>query len=224
MTTMKLLPLPDASLADQAAERIREAIRNGHYTPGTRLVERELAAELGISHIPIREALARLTEEGLVERLPRRGARVAGLSLVELEELTSLRIVLEQFVAVRVQERLTPKTEAELRRIVDRMVSAAERLAKERVFDLDREFHARLWTLAEHAILFEVVTQLRGRLDALLRDATLKRPPSEMETHAQAHVDLLDAIASRDPERARRQMVAHVQNAADRLSELYEEK
>jgi len=217
---MALRPLRETLFADRAAEQIRDAIRHGRYKPGERLVERRLAAELGISHIPIREAFARLEDEGLVERLPRRGARVAVLSLLELEELTSLRTVLEQFVVVRVQERLTPKSEAELRRIVGRMVVAAERHDVERVFDLDRQLHARLWALAEHSILLDVVTHLRARLDALLREATLRRPAAEMQVHAQAHVDLLESIASGDPERARSTMAAHVQDAADRLREL----
>ena len=73
-------PLPDQSLADAVVDRLRAAISSGMYKPGERLVERRLAHEFGISHIPLREALARLTEEGLVVRLPRRGARVASLT------------------------------------------------------------------------------------------------------------------------------------------------
>jgi DNA-binding GntR family transcriptional regulator len=218
---MTLQQVQGTSLADQAAAQIRDAIREGRYKPGTRLVERKLAAELGISHIPIREALARLSDEGLVERLPRRGARVAGLDVKELDELSSLRTVLEQFVVVRVQERLTPENEAELGRIVDRFVRAAERNDVDRIFELDREFHGRLWALADHSILADIVTHLRGRLDAFLRDATMRREPSEMKGHAHAHVELLEAIVSRDPERARQQMADHIRQAADRLRELY---
>ncbi len=101
---MKLQPLADDSLTDRVAGRIRDAIHEGRYPPGARLVERTLAAELGVSHIPVREALVRLTDQGLVERAPRRGARVATLTPRELEELSSLRIVLERFVVTRVQE------------------------------------------------------------------------------------------------------------------------
>jgi DNA-binding GntR family transcriptional regulator len=218
-----LQPLPETSLAEQAAIQIRDAIRNGRYRPGARLVERSLARELGISHIPVREALARLSEEGLVERLPRRGARVAGLTKIELEELSSLRDVLEQLVAVRVQERLTDAAFDELRGIVDRMVKAARRSDKRRVLALDREFHARLWELADHRMLLEVVNQLRSRLDVLLRDATLRRQPEEMEIHAHAHVELLEALLSGDPERAKQQMSSHVQDAMMRVRALQAE-
>jgi DNA-binding GntR family transcriptional regulator len=217
---LKLIRVQETRLADQAADQIRRAIHAGKYLPGTRLVERRLAGELGISHIPVREALARLAEEGLVERLPRRGARVAGLTLEELEELTSLRIVLEQFVVERVQQHLSSDAEAGLRKIVDAMVKAASRGDALRVFDLDRDFHARLWGLTQHSILIDVLAQLRGRLDVLLREATVRRPPSELKKHARAHVELLKAILSRDPKLAKDEMVAHIQDAAERLRPL----
>jgi DNA-binding GntR family transcriptional regulator len=214
---MTLHQVKGTSLADQVAGQIRDAIRQGRFKPGTRLVERKLAAELGTSHIPVREALARLTDEGLVERIPRRGARVAGLSLREIDELCSVRTVLEQLVATRVQQRLTPKTQQELSRIVDRMERAALRGQVEEVFDLDRLFHKRLWALADHSVLADVVTQLRSRLDALLRAATFGRPTGEMGAHAQAHRDLLDAITSGSAKRAREAVAAHIEDAAVRL-------
>ena len=114
--------------AETIAERLRVAIQTGVYPPGTRLPERPLAAELGVSHIPVREALARLAEEGLVEREPRRGARVAALTARQLEEISSLRIVLEQFVARRVQQVWTPAIERQLRTLAKDMLLAADRV------------------------------------------------------------------------------------------------
>ena len=73
-------PEAQVSVAGRVADQLRDLIRDGAYAPGARLVERSIARELGTSHIPVREALARLAEEGLVVRLPRRGARVAELS------------------------------------------------------------------------------------------------------------------------------------------------
>ncbi|WP_141579072.1 GntR family transcriptional regulator [Actinomadura sp. WMMA1423] len=214
---MTLDPLSDDSLADRVADRIRAAIHEGRYPPGARLVERRLAAELGVSHIPIREALARLTDEGLVERLPRRGARVATLTLRELEELSSLRIVLERFVVARVQERLTAEEEKELRRMVASMRQAAVRGDFRRVLDLDRRFHERLWELADHRMLGEVVTGLRGRIGAFLRAATAALEPEELERHAASHDELLDAILSGDAEVGGAEMSRHIELATERL-------
>ena len=116
-------PLPDQSLADAVVDRLRAAISSGMYAPGERLVERRLAHEFGISHIPLREALARLTEEGLVVRLPRRGARVASLTPRMLEEVSSLRVVLEQFVVRRLKGRFTPDAQRGSRRSSTRCCS-----------------------------------------------------------------------------------------------------
>jgi DNA-binding GntR family transcriptional regulator len=214
---MTLDPLAADSLADRVVGRIREAIHEGRYPPGARLVERALAAELGVSHIPVREALTRLTDEGLVQRTPRRGARVATLTPRELDELSSLRIVLERFVVTRVQERLTAAEEKELRRMVASMRRAASRGDFGRLYDLDQQFHERLWELADHRMLGEVVTGLRGRIGAFLRAATSALEPEALERHATSHDVLLDAIVSGDAEAGCAEMSRHIELATERL-------
>jgi DNA-binding GntR family transcriptional regulator len=217
MATDDLERLSDRSLADGVADRIRGAIQDGTYAPGIRLVERRIAQQLGVSHIPVREAIARLSDEGIVERLPRRGARVAQLSPRALEEISSLRIVLEQLVARRAQERLTSRDADGLRAIADRMAEAADARDVEALIDLDQRFHQRLWALADHSLLNEVTAQLRGRILAFLRAATRSLSPQELRAHAESHLTLVDAIASGDPVRAERAMEAHIELAANRL-------
>jgi DNA-binding GntR family transcriptional regulator len=213
----ELEPLTNRSLASAVADRIRDAIHDGSYPPGARLVERTLARRLGVSHIPVREALARLADEGLIERLPRRGARVAQLTPEALGEISSLRIVLEQLVVSRAQERLTPATEAELRGIARQMLAAGDAGDVEGLIALDQRFHLRLWELAEHSLLNELAAQVRGRIAAFLRAATRSLPPDELREHAQTHVALLDAIASGDPGLAEQQMARHIEMAAERV-------
>ena len=208
MTTLE--PLIDRTVADRVAERIREAIHDGSYSPGTRLVERSVARELGVSHIPVREALARLADEGLVDRLPRRGARVAALTPQELDEISSLRIVLEQLVARRAQERMTADAELELRAIADRMLRAAEAGDVDLLATLDQRFHERLWELADHELLTELAAQVRGRIVAFL-------PPDGLRKHARTHTALVAAIADGTPAMAQLEMARHIQVAADRV-------
>ncbi|MGB2711950.1 MAG: GntR family transcriptional regulator [Conexibacter sp.] len=213
------LPLvQDQNIADRVADELRDAIDAGRLAPGTRLVERQLAAELGVSHIPIREALARLADEGLVERRPRRGSRVRTLTAADFEEISGLRVVLEQFVVVRVQERLTKRTEAELRKLVESMIHAADRGDGLRLFELDRRFHERLWSLADHQLLGGLVAQLRGRINGFLRAANAALEPDALQTHARSHGVLVDAIAGGDPETAKAAMSEHIRIAAERVS------
>ncbi|HEX4658617.1 MAG TPA: GntR family transcriptional regulator [Streptosporangiaceae bacterium] len=212
-------PLPDQSLSDAVVDRLRTAIWSGVYAPGDRLVERRLAREFGISHIPLREALARLTEEGLVERLPRRGARVASLTPRMLEEVSSLRVVLEQFVVRRLKDRFTPEAHAELQVIVDWMVEAAEQHDLVRVHGLDQQFHQRLWELTDHALLVELAAQMRSRTSHFYRAAAASLGPDEVRRHADSHQQLLDVIASGDRRAAERAMQQHVEQAAQRIAD-----
>ncbi|MGH3383411.1 MAG: GntR family transcriptional regulator [Nocardioidaceae bacterium] len=214
---MTLRAVPDQNLASWVTGELRDAIQRGELVAGERLVERKLAERLGVSHIPVREALAKLAEEGLVERLPRRGARVAVLSAEDLEELSSLRTLLEQFVVVRVQQRWDDRIEARLRKLVASMVVAAERGDQARVFDLDRRFHEQLWELAEHRLLMGLAAQLRSRINGFLWAATSALEPDDRVAHATSHADLVDAIASGDPRRARRAMADHISTAAKRI-------
>jgi DNA-binding GntR family transcriptional regulator len=204
-------------LPDRVAEHLRQAIYDGRYPPGSRLVERKLAAELGVSHIPVREALARLAEEGLVERLPRRGSRVAALTAEELDEISSVRVVLEQFAAQRVMDRWTPEAERELRATVAAMRRAAEDGDVRLVSLLDIELHDRLWALADHRILSELVSQLRGRIRRFLGAATLALKHDELIAHADSHLQLVDALASGDPRRMRRTVARHIALATQRV-------
>jgi DNA-binding GntR family transcriptional regulator len=212
-------PLPDHGLADALAERLRADIQSGVYAPGDRLIERRLADRFGVSHIPLREALARLVEEGLVVRPPRRGARVASLSPRMLEEVSSLRVVLEQFAVRRLQGQITPAAREELQGIVDWMIRAAAHHDLALVHKLDQEFHEYLWRLTDHALLMEVAGQLRSRVSHFYRAAAAPLGPDGLRRHAESHQELLDVIASGDRRAAEKAMERHIQAAAQRIAE-----
>lgn len=204
-------------MADQVADHIRSAIHQGEFTPGQRLVERKLGEELGVSHIPIREALRALAEEGLVEKLPRRGARVVAMTGKDLDEISSLRTVLEQLVVVRAQQGWNRHRDVALRSIVTSMVEAAEGGDTGRLFELDQKFHEQLWVYADHKLLLSVASQLRSRIGGFLAAANRALAPEGRLTHAQIHAVLVDAIASGDPDIASQAMAEHIQSAKERI-------
>ena len=215
---MALNNLKSSSISDTVTMELREAILAGDFEPGARLVERHLAEQLGVSHIPVREALARLSEEGLVDREPRRGARVAELGAKELEEVSSLRSVLERFVVERVQARWQPEYEQQLRAIVDGMARAAAQLDVDELFTLDRRFHEALWVMAEHSVLADIAAQLRGRINSFLKAANAALAQDELERHVQAHADLIVAIASGNLLAAQNSMTQHIDDAVLRVA------
>jgi DNA-binding GntR family transcriptional regulator len=214
-----LQPLPDQSLADAVADRLRQAILGGEYTPGQRLTERALSERLGVSHIPVREALTKLEDEGLVVRLPRRGARVAQLSPASIAEVSSMRVLLEGFVVRRVCERWTARVERDLLRIADRMLDAAEKGDAAAVLDLDHRYHERLWQQADHSILNEVAAHLRGRIHSFLRATIQTLSADELVQHAMTHRALIQVIAAGDADVAAEAMRAHIEAAAERIED-----
>lgn len=206
----------DQNIARQVTDELRDAIYAGELKPGDRLVERKLAADLGVSHIPVREALARLIEEGLVEKEPRRGARVARLTKRDLEEITSMRIVLEQFVIERVLPRWTPEARAELSSQLDDMAAAAPGDTAT-IFRQDRAFHESLANLAEHGILSDITTRLQGRIAAFILATTSELAVDQQAAHVHSHQLIIDALDEGDIERARTVVADHISAGAARI-------
>ncbi len=139
---------PPTTLADVAGSRLRAAILSGALAPGEKLVEEQLCADLGIGRAPLREALRLLTQQGLVERLPRRGSRVADWSPEEILQLFALRHVLERHAIetalplADVHAALQP-----VRQVLDEMRGAADDLERD---DAHRRFHAAVVGLARN--------------------------------------------------------------------------
>jgi DNA-binding GntR family transcriptional regulator len=136
------------SLVDVAEHRIRAAILSGSLKPGDKIVEEQLCADLGTSRAPLREALRLLGQQGLVERLPRRGSRVTEWSSTDILQLFALRHVLERH-AIEMALPLAEPTVALLpvREALDRMRCAGDELERD---DAHRMFHAAVVELADN--------------------------------------------------------------------------
>ncbi|RIK35358.1 MAG: GntR family transcriptional regulator [Chloroflexi bacterium] len=213
----ELQPVAQRTLSDEAADRLKAAIRNGSLLPGTRLIERDLAERLGMSRIPIREAIQRLVEEGLVRKLPHRGAVVYIPTREEIEEISSLRVVLERFVAERVIERWSPDHERTLRQIVEEMRRAAGQRNLQQVYELDYRYHLTLWQIADHSLLLEVISSLRTRINRFLYEANSALTSSQLEMHIHGHDDLIDVLNSGDVALAQSTFMQHVLGAKERI-------
>jgi DNA-binding GntR family transcriptional regulator len=144
---------------------------------------------------------------------------VASLSSRMLEEVSSLRVVLEQFALRRLRGRFTPAARAELQAIVDAMIRAAEQHDLALVHELDQQFHEYLWRLTDHALLMEVAGQLRSRVTHFYRAAVAPLGPDGLRRHAETHQELLDVIVSGDLRAAEEAMEEHICAAAQRIAD-----
>ncbi|MEO5724830.1 MAG: GntR family transcriptional regulator, partial [Ilumatobacteraceae bacterium] len=207
--------MSDHSTTRAAYERIRQAIVEGHYRPGARLVEQRLADELNLaSRTPVREALRMLESDGLVRTEPNRGAVVSSLSLAEISDLYELRSRLEGYAAELAAQRATETQLQLLDEAVaafDATVPAARSGVLEglrEVNQANRRFHDTVLAAAAHDRLI----QLRVRtVDLpLVFEAFRRFHRPELDRSSLFHHLIRNAIADRDGARAGRLMNEHI--------------
>lgn len=203
-------PLRADSVVDRAYERIRALILDGDVLPGARLGQVELAEQLGISRTPVREALGRLTGEGLVEFLPNRGFRAAGLVLDQVVRRLEVRLLLEPGIARLAAERRGEEHLAALRASIEREAAAATRVA---AHDASRDFHV---ALAEATGNPELVSVFGSLWVVEIGRRLLARRAVESDwkgADVSEHRAIAAAVEAGDGELAARLMEEHVRGA-----------
>jgi len=192
---------------DEIYEKIYVAILEHRLHPGTKLVEERLADIFSVSRARIREVLARLAHEQIVELYPQRGAYVAKPTIEQALDVFEARRLIEPAVLRRLIETLTPEKLARLRRHQELEVDARRRDDKRAVIRLSGEFHSLAAELAGNTALARSMRELSVLtcLMIFLYDA-----PTTTSCRADEHSQIIDAIAKRDAARAERLMLEHL--------------
>jgi DNA-binding GntR family transcriptional regulator len=185
-----------------------KGLLEGHLLPGDRLVENDLAQLLGVSRSPVREALAELTQSGMLVRELGRGSRVRQWTKQDLEDLFGVRSVLEGFAARLVHGRIDDKSRKAFEKIITRMRTAGARNDFAAMIELDLEFHQLLWRLAGNSLLLQVLEGLSQQFRLFL---TMNwKFHGGLANVADKHVVLLDAVLNDTSAAAERAMHHHV--------------
>ena len=194
------------------AEVLREAITGGHLKASDPLPQDEIAAQLRVSHIPVREALRQLQSEGLVSYQPNRGATVSALTSEEIREIYEIRAILETAAIRRATPLLDVATLARAAAILDAAEAATDG-ASWGSHDVD--FHQLIYALDDRPRLHELIAGLLRRVDRywLTHGIMLKH----RRTFEREHRALLAAIGDRDADRAARLLEEHLAGAAQHL-------
>ena len=202
------------SLVDVVAERIEAAILNGTLEPGARISEQALAASLGVSRGPLREAIRRLEGRKLLERTPNIGVRVAALSLKDLYEILQIREALEGMAAAQAAKNMTDAEIADLGKLLaghgrQKSVQEGKGYYQE---SKDFDFHFRIVTGSRNERLAQM---LFGDLYYLLRVYRYKSStkPGRAKQALEEHKAVAAAIQRRDPMEAEQKMREHLRNA-----------
>jgi DNA-binding GntR family transcriptional regulator len=196
-------------LSAAVTDELRRLIVQGGLRPGDRLREDELATALEVSRFPVREAIHSLASEGLVELLPRRGARVAVFSPERCRNLLELREVLEGLVARLATERCRPDQAAELVAVAEAGTAA---LAAGRLADLPA-LHTTFHDLLSEAAGNDLLSGEIRRSAVLLEWVYAGRLLDRMAESWREHADLAAAVADGDPARSEELARAHVVRA-----------
>ncbi|HPF43487.1 MAG TPA: GntR family transcriptional regulator [Syntrophomonadaceae bacterium] len=214
MGEQRLMPVNLESykpLRDLVLEALREAILNGTLKPRERLMEIQLAEELGVSRTPVREALRKLELEGFIVMVPRKGAYVADLSIKDIADVFEIRIALEGLAAALAAERITDE---ELEAMERHLVEKAEAIKKNdmvKLVEVDTKFHEALYGASRNDRLITIINNLREQIQRF-RTSSLAMP-GRMQQSLEEHRSIVEAIQSRDIALARQTAQEHIENA-----------
>jgi DNA-binding GntR family transcriptional regulator len=198
-------------------DRLREAIVTGRLQPNERLIESDLAQQMGVSRTVIRTALARLEHEGLVEHERNRGARVRLVEQGEAVEILEARALLEGLAARLAAERVTRREGGELKAILKSMARLRRAGDLLGVSDENARLHRRIIEISGHATAARLIAALNSQMVRFQYRTILL--PGRSEHSLAEHTAIVNAIASRDPAGAEAAMRMHLSHVADALRE-----
>ena len=204
-------------LRDVVFENLRGAIVEGKLKPGQRLMEVQLAEQLGVSRTPVREAIRKLELEGLVVMLPRKGAYVANMSLKDVVDVLEIRASLEGLAASLSAERITDEDIKKLESIVEEFENNVDESNVEALLKKDVEFHECIFKSTNNKRLHQLINSLWEQVYRF-RVAYISDYDSTVNI-VEEHKMILDAIKRGDSEMAKKYAMEHIQKAENFMIE-----
>ncbi len=204
-------------LRDVVFENLREAIVEGKLSPGQRLMEVQLADQLGVSRTPVREAIRKLELEGLVIMLPRKGAYVANMSLKDVIDVLEIRASLEGLAAYLAAERMTDEDILKLEKIAEDFDQGKENEDLETLLKKDVEFHECIFKATNNKRLHQLINSLWEQVYRF-RVSYISDYESTVNI-TKEHKLILEAIKSGDSELAKKYAKEHIEKAEQFMME-----
>jgi DNA-binding GntR family transcriptional regulator len=214
----RLLPVKLDSykpLREVVYETLRDAIQSGALPPGERLMEIQLAEELGVSRTPVREAIRKLELERFVVMLPRRGTYVANLSLKDINEVFEIRAALDGLAAGLAAERITEEELEQMERLLVEIADHIEQRDNQKIVETDEAFHDILYRASRNERLVGIIYNLREQFTRF-RSVSINYP-GRLQNTLEEHRQVVEAIAQRNVEVAQQKAREHIENAEQTL-------
>ncbi|UIN30419.1 GntR family transcriptional regulator [Microbacterium binotii] len=218
MTFPSVTDEADQSARPELAAQIRDAILGGEFAPHQRLIEADLSERFAAPRAAVRTALLTLAGEGLVERLPNRGARVRAITVDEAVEIVEVRMGLESLCARKAAERVDDDDIEGLRTLrsdIERAIAVGDLVGYSR---LNQELDRRLRELSGHATASQLLERLRAQ--SARHQFRLAFHPGRAAQSAPEHIAIIDAVVARDPDAAEAATRRHLAGIVDVLRSL----
>ncbi|MFZ5595746.1 MAG: GntR family transcriptional regulator [Bacillota bacterium] len=202
-------------LRELVFESLREAIIQGRLKPGERLMEMQLADEMGVSRTPIREAIRKLELEGFVVMMPRKGAFVSGISVKDIVDVFEVRAALEALAAGLAAERITDLELEELERSLVQISELSDKDDIDAIVETDTNFHDSIYRACRNDRLVQIITHLKEQIQRF-RTTSLSQP-GRTKVALGEHRKIVEAISDRNIELAQDLAREHIENAEQSL-------
>lgn len=199
---------------------LRTAILQGSLKPGDRLLEADVASQMGVSRAPVREAVRQLEQEGLVEFLPHRGSTILGVPDEEIDAIYELRALIEARAIRRACERVTDEDVVALEQCLHRLDEAAAAHDYPAVYEADLQFHATIQRIAGYRLLRRMWESMDGMVRVRSYQVFEAKGPVGQyfrQTAVSSHLPILEALRARDPDAAERAIREHILEVSDRI-------
>ncbi len=202
-------------LREMVYERLKRRIQRGEIKAHERLIEQDLAAEMGLSRTPVREAISKLEQEGLINKIPQRGAVVRGTTKEEIEEVFGLRMVLESYAASLTTERIDEEILQQLDAMLDKQRRTLEQGNVNRYIQLNTQFHDLIYRESKSDKLYQMINNLR---DYFYKYRVLILKLGEMPTISlQDHTNMVQAMRERDAHKVEALVKEHILRGRERI-------
>jgi DNA-binding GntR family transcriptional regulator len=208
--------LDRVNLPIRVCDLLRNRIIANEFAYGAKLTEDSLAKELGVSRTPVREAFNRLAQEGLVNVFPGRGAFVVTLSISDMIQLLEIRETLEGMAARLATCRLTKTNLEKLRRQMEVELEKTVGNDYTGYLDVDRRFHESVISASGNQHLSQLMKSLRDRIQMVRHRSVIL--PGRARKSFQEHLQIIDALAARDPDLAEERIRTHIRNVKSDLT------
>ncbi len=208
MTTVPPIPLEQSSLADQVYDNLKLLILSGTLKSGERIPEEQLAQQFGVSRTPIREALKRLAEYGLVTLRPRMNAMVPSIGRAEAVDIVRVRLALENLALESYEEAKLEAVIRKLQRLSAECQELFEANEQAKAFEKDSEFHIALIAGAGNKVLTETYQRLEARIQLLRVSQHLSQ--NQLIPYAAQHMELIESLRAKNIAQTRELLERHI--------------